>query len=301
MPTAEKAVKLVLPGEGRLEALFYSSITRVALPDLGADDNIIPASLISELEAAGMFVPKRTLAAPITVDLAVQGPGLSTLVTRQAKLTMELQLHAGPLRLRNVKWLVAENDMDEVLLGRPLLNALGIDAEAHLAAVRDTFQDLDCETIPSVVAGGRLSRILIHRDHTSQGYGGTEPPTDTSPDTSPNKSGSPATPVVYGDRDHDPIENGSLLEIPSMLSDENLSDSIEGMLTMESAKGLSPTMDPQCAHLSWNSQTSGGLVSTQIHPLAYRLCRSPYSRDLFQCGSSCANTPWNSVPSWQDS
>jgi hypothetical protein len=91
-----------------------------------------------------MFGPQRTLAAPITVDLTVQGPGLSTLVTRQAKLTMELQLPAGPLRLQNVKWLVAKNDMDEVLLGRPLLNALGIDAEAHQAAVRDTFQDLDC-------------------------------------------------------------------------------------------------------------------------------------------------------------
>jgi hypothetical protein len=115
MPTTSRAVRLALQGEGRLEALFHSSITRVSLPDLGADDNVIPASPISELEAAGMFVPQRTLAAPITVDLAVQGPGLSTLVTRQAMLTMELQLPAGPLRLRNVKWLVAENDMDKVL------------------------------------------------------------------------------------------------------------------------------------------------------------------------------------------
>jgi hypothetical protein len=146
-----KAVKLGLPGEGRLETLFHSSLVRVVLPDLGADDNVIPTSLISELEAAGLFVPLRTLPAPMTVDLAVQGPGLSTLVTRQAKLTMELQLLAGPMRLRNVKWLVAGNDMDEVRLGRPLLNALGIDAKVHLAAVRDTFQVMDCETIPSVV------------------------------------------------------------------------------------------------------------------------------------------------------
>jgi hypothetical protein len=114
-----------------------------------------------------------------------------------------------------------------------------------VAAVRDTFQDLDCEAIPSVVAGGRLSRILIHRDLTSQGYSGTEPTTDNSPDTSPTKSGSPATPVVNGDRDHDPIENRSLLDLPSTLSDANLSDSIEGMLTMASAKGQSPTMAPK--------------------------------------------------------
>jgi hypothetical protein len=244
-------VKLGLPGEGRLEALFHSSLTRVVLPDLGADDNVIPASLISELEAAGLLVPLRTLPSPMTVDLAVQGPGLSTLVTRQAKLTIELQLPAGPLHLRNVKWLVAENDMDEVLRGRPSLNALGIDAEARFAAVLDTFQDMDCETIPSVVTGGRLSRILIHRDLKSKGFGGTEPQADPSPDTSPIMSCSPAllvparadlaaTPVVYGDRD--PIQNGSLLDLPSTLSDMNLFDAIEGMLSMTSDQGLTPSV-----------------------------------------------------------
>jgi hypothetical protein len=190
-----------------------------------------------------------------------------------------------------VKWLVAKNDKDEVLLGWPLLNELGIDAEAHLAAVRDTFQDMDCETIPSVFAGGRLSRILIHCDLISQGYGGNEPPTDTSPDTSPNKSGSPATPVAYGDQDHDIIENWSLLDLPSTLSDESLFDSIEGMLTMASAKGISPTMAPELRTLVLEFADIWRLGFNSIHPLAYRLCRSPYSRDLFQCGSACANTP----------
>jgi predicted aspartyl protease len=64
-------------------------------------------------------------------------------------MTATLHLSAGTLRLRNVRWLVSENDMDEVLLGRPLLKTLGLDASTHLAAVRDNFHDLDCSKIAS--------------------------------------------------------------------------------------------------------------------------------------------------------
>jgi hypothetical protein len=101
---------------------------------------------------------------PITVSLAVKGPGIAATVKEQAQLTIELHLSAGPLRLRNVKWLVTDNDMDEVLLDRPLLKAVGIDAPSHLEAVRDDYQDLDCSKIASAHAGGKLSRILIERD-----------------------------------------------------------------------------------------------------------------------------------------
>jgi hypothetical protein len=85
-------------------------------------------------------------------------------VREQAQLTVELDLSVGPLRLRNVRWLVTENDMDEVLLGRPLLKALGLDVPAHLEAVREDYQDLDCSMIATVHGGGKLSRLLIRRE-----------------------------------------------------------------------------------------------------------------------------------------
>jgi hypothetical protein len=100
----------------------------IALPDLGADDNVLLRSMQSRLEADGNFVSLRTLAQPVSIDLAVQTPGQSLGVRQQAQLTVELQLTAGPLRLRNVRWLVADQKMDEVLLSRPLLKELGLDA-----------------------------------------------------------------------------------------------------------------------------------------------------------------------------
>jgi hypothetical protein len=129
-----------------------------ALLDLGSDDSLVPQTLIQALEEAGMFVPSRTLDTPVNFDLAIKGT--TATITRQAQLTVELKLPAGPLRLRNVFWLVAEHDMGEVLIGRPLLNSLGIDAPKHLAAARQTFQDMDCSAVPSALAGGKLSRLL---------------------------------------------------------------------------------------------------------------------------------------------
>jgi hypothetical protein len=93
---------------------------------------------------------------------------MSAVVKEQAQLTVELHLLAGPLRLRNLRWLVTENDMDEVLLGRPLLKALGLDAPAHLEAARDSYQDLDCSKIVTAHGTGILSRLLISLDASAE-------------------------------------------------------------------------------------------------------------------------------------
>jgi hypothetical protein len=61
--------------EGRVQISFGTSKRYNALPDIGADGNTIPTSLLNELDAAGSFVARRTLEKPITVELAVKGPG----------------------------------------------------------------------------------------------------------------------------------------------------------------------------------------------------------------------------------
>jgi hypothetical protein len=132
-----------------------------ALLDLGSDYKPVPQTLIQALEEAGMFVPSRTLDTPVKFDHAIKGT--TATITRQAQLQVEIKLPAGPLRFRNFCWLVAEHDMNKVLIGRPLLNSLGIDAPTHLAAVRQTFQDMDCSAVLSALAGGKLSRLLKQR------------------------------------------------------------------------------------------------------------------------------------------
>jgi hypothetical protein len=161
-----KAIRsCAINSEGRVRISFGSAQKYVALLDSGADDNITPRSLLQELDTARLFIARHTLAKPFSVELTVKGPGMFTVVKEQAQLTVELHLSSGPLRLRNVKWLVAENGMDEVLLGRPLLKALGLDAPSHLEAVRENCQDLDCSKIATVNGTGRLSRVLTSREY----------------------------------------------------------------------------------------------------------------------------------------
>ena len=149
------------PPSGRVKVTFESVFDTIALPDSGADDNVIPRSLVQALEEAGIFVPTRSLKKPVRIELALQGPSLSCEVRQQAQLTVDLNLVAGPLRLRRCNWLIVEQGMDEVLIGRPLLEALGLNACEHLSSVRDEYQDMDCSTIPSASAGGKLTRLLL--------------------------------------------------------------------------------------------------------------------------------------------
>jgi Reverse transcriptase (RNA-dependent DNA polymerase) len=204
------AVKVVRdlsePAEGRLRISFLSAVDCIALPDSGADDNVIPRSVVQSLENKGIFVPLRTMKDPVHIELAFQAPGLKAQVQQQAQLTVELHLAAGPLRLRNCTWLVVDYDMDEVLLGWPLLEALGLDAQKHLSAVRDSFQDMDCSKIQSLTPGGKLTRLLLREpdfDQNRNSYGNEEPlpggdATKTPP--FPTTTGIPvstyATPVI---------------------------------------------------------------------------------------------------------
>jgi hypothetical protein len=120
------------PPSGRVMVTFESVFDTIALPDSGADNNVIPRSLVQKLEEAGMFVPVRSLKTPVRIELALQGPSRTCEVRQQAQLTVDLHLVAGPLRLRRCNWLIVEQGMDEVLIGRPLLEALGFNACEHL-------------------------------------------------------------------------------------------------------------------------------------------------------------------------
>jgi hypothetical protein len=110
-----------------------------------------------------MFVPVRSLPQPVTLDLAVQGPGISTLVHRQAQLSIEVQIPAGHMRLRNLHWLIYEQEMDEVLLGRPVLHAFGIDAEAYLIAAREESPVPQPDPLESAIRSHPWPRTTLTR------------------------------------------------------------------------------------------------------------------------------------------
>jgi hypothetical protein len=80
-----------------------------------------------------------------------------------------MYLNCGPLRLRSTEYLVVDDEMDEVLLGRPLQKTLGFDLDDHLnvnrSALQDTVMSTDLlETLNSTA--GKLARSsytgLVH-------------------------------------------------------------------------------------------------------------------------------------------
>jgi Aspartyl protease len=121
------------------------------MPDYGADDNVVSQQTVRALSKSGIFVPTQTLDKPITLQLTAKET--TAIAAETVELTLTLQLEAGPLRMRNVRFLVLEADFDEVLLGRPIMNLLGIDVTGHLNTVRTEFHDMDFSGVHSIRSG----------------------------------------------------------------------------------------------------------------------------------------------------
>lgn len=111
--------------EGRVECMV--------LADIGADDNIIPTELLTELLKQESELKVENLSPPKVFKSAVKDTidGGSAKINCSKKVQLDVKLnirHGSYLLLRNVVWLVSDKDADCAYLGRPLLEHLGLDA-----------------------------------------------------------------------------------------------------------------------------------------------------------------------------
>ena len=164
--SALRGIKLT---EGRWKATVEDKITSVALGDIGADWSAVPQRMIDDLQACGVYISTTALEKPIELEVAVKMPqNISIKAVSKARLNIKLMLPCGPLRLRRVEFLVIDHDMEEILLGRPLLKCLGFDLETHLAKIRTQFDDVDIgnlmnESLESSLGGqGKFSRFASY-------------------------------------------------------------------------------------------------------------------------------------------
>ena len=115
--------------------------------DSGAAHSALSVSQLAACDQAGMFVPLQNLKEPIRMKLAVkqtkETPDLTCAVLRKARLSLTLETPMGPLRLRNINFLVMEDPMDEILLSRPMLREIGYDPNLYVGLVREQFQDAE--------------------------------------------------------------------------------------------------------------------------------------------------------------
>lgn len=117
---------------GRWKATLENNVACIALGDSGADESALPRAVLYE---NGLLSKIEPLKDKLLIETASSDQPKLTCVG-YAHLNLTINLPCGPLRLRKVKFLVVQEKMSEILLGRPLLKSLGIDIEKQLERVQ---------------------------------------------------------------------------------------------------------------------------------------------------------------------
>lgn len=163
----KKTVFVVEENSTRMDATFPETIVRRLCADNGSDINLMPPDLLASLieKRANIQVTsfksirKFGLAASKSED---EQP-LYVACDREVEVTTELHIRYGKsLKLRKLKWYVATHDVDEPLLGRPILEALGLNTKELLEAAYDKYgSSVDADAIlPPEDYEGSVARLL---------------------------------------------------------------------------------------------------------------------------------------------
>ena len=120
-------------------ACFAHKTESVVCTDIGSDINLLPPTVLFELQNFGAEMTVVKLPKLRSFGLAVENnsDGQKVSIICDKVVTLDVQLfirHGTSLWLRNITFYVATQHVPEPLLGRPLLYALGMDAEDTLTA-----------------------------------------------------------------------------------------------------------------------------------------------------------------------
>lgn len=169
-----------VPKHGESSAIFTAtlggSLLHTICADNGADANILGAATLEKIEESGGNVTIEQLRQPRIFHMAAHDPSGAESQLRCARAaTMDTDVHirhGAALKIRRLRWLVTEQDVPEPLLGRPLLEALGLDTQEILAAAADKYAGtVDAQQLTKVIAEngpGNVARVLEGVYHTDE-------------------------------------------------------------------------------------------------------------------------------------
>lgn len=146
------------------------------LADQGSDVNVIPQHILADMKRASPDLVVRQLETPRSFDNANMSATAMT-CARSVQVDVEVRIrHGQKLMLRKVKWLVADTELAHAYIGRHVLDALGLNNRALLAAARDRLGGVvdvsellaDAGLSDDPCADGATTIASILRDHTQQ-------------------------------------------------------------------------------------------------------------------------------------
>jgi hypothetical protein len=100
--------------------------------DSGAFTTVVLKSLLKKFKEAGSEVVEAPLEKDVEMKMAVKD--VVTIAKSMIHITVQLTTRAGPVRIRSLGALVAQDEMEDMLIGESLLKCLGIDPHEILAA-----------------------------------------------------------------------------------------------------------------------------------------------------------------------
>ena len=146
--------------------------------DTCSDDNILDQHMLLEFKKAGVEHSVEDLPRPRTFNMAAKlSDGKSAALTCKQIVTVDTELHirhGSALTLRGVRWLVTDQTVGDPLMGRPLLEVLGLNTRDILAAAAEKHSGaVDVSTLfataPEHSPSGKVARILEGVYHADGG------------------------------------------------------------------------------------------------------------------------------------
>ena len=121
-------------------SFFEGAVETVAMADQGSDANIIFPSLLRKLQHASPELKIQSLDKNVTFAnaLATTRP---IRCSRSIQATIRLRIrHGSALSIGNIKWFVADDELDCVYIGRHVLSAIGLSNKKLLAIACDRYK-----------------------------------------------------------------------------------------------------------------------------------------------------------------
>eukprot|EP00171_Calliarthron_tuberculosum_P022868 IDg22868t1 len=167
-------------------SFLQGAVETNVLADPGADANMMPPTLLEMILKANPTLSIKKLSEPLKFSLAVNTSEKQSenRITCSREVTADVNLrirHGTELVMRGMVWVVSDNDADCALIGRPVLEALGINTRQLLEAASDQNNGIiDVKKIlqnheqKSENANNPTSLASLLRDGVFHRDGGTE-------------------------------------------------------------------------------------------------------------------------------
>lgn len=136
MPNAE---------EGRYRIFLDDTVVETVLGDSGADFSALAASTFFKFKAAKPNIAVKELDSPIQLVGVFKTNSKEVKFTASASVVLTFTIYLPgpniPVRVRGIEFYIIDQEMEEILLRRPFLNAIGFNLTDHLFRIHSISHD----------------------------------------------------------------------------------------------------------------------------------------------------------------